>query len=78
MTARKKPGTLIDLARVVSVGRDQPTGQAVLPFRGTKGNLVAIRLRRQQFRTLANGVLGLAGAVAVRRGDSTPSSHVRM
>ena len=64
MAARKKSpgksGTLIDVARVVSVGRDRSTGEAVLRFRDTKGRLVAVRLRRQQFRTLANGVLGLA------------------
>ncbi len=58
----RKPGLLIDVARVISVGRDRSTGQAVLRFRDEKGRLVAVRLRPQQFRTLANGVLGLAEA----------------
>ena len=67
MAARKKSpaksGVLIDVARVLSVGRDRPTGGAVLRFWDTEGRLVAVRLRRQQFRTLANGVLGLAEAL---------------
>ena len=54
----RKPGLLIDVARVISVGRDRSTGQAVLRFRDEKGRLVAVRLRPGQFRTLANGVLG--------------------
>ncbi len=58
----RKRGLLIDVARVISVGRDRTTGQAVLRFRDEKGRLVAVRLRPQQFRTLANGVLGLAEA----------------
>jgi hypothetical protein len=71
MAARKKSspksGTLIDVAGVVSVGRDRSTGQAVLRFHDTKGRLVGVRLRRQQFRTLANGVLGLAEALEDER-----------
>jgi hypothetical protein len=55
-------GRLIDVARVVSVGQDRKTGEAVLKFKDTKGSLVAVRLRPGQFRTLANGVLGLAEA----------------
>ncbi len=43
-TARK-PGRPIDVARVISVGRDRSTGQAVLRFRDEKGRLVAVRLR---------------------------------
>ncbi len=50
------------MARVISVGRDRSTGQAILRFRDEKGRLVAVRLRPPQFRTLANGVLGLAEA----------------
>ena len=69
MTSRKKPsrrstGVLIDVGRVVSVGRDRTTGGAVLRFRDQRGRMVALRLRRQQFQTLANGVLGLAEALA--------------
>ena len=65
MTARRtrKQGSLIDVTRVVSVGRDRPTGGAVLRFRDHDGRLVAVRLRKQQFRTLAHGVLGLAEAM---------------
>ena len=59
---RKLTGRLIDVARVVSVGQDRKTGEAILRFRETKGSLVALRLRPRQFRTLANGVLGLAEA----------------
>ena len=61
--SRRTPGILIDVARVVSVGRDRPTGGAVIRFRDDSGRLVAVRLRPQQFRTLANGVLGLAEAM---------------
>ena len=68
MPAKKRPsrrssGLLIDVARVISVGRDRPTGGAVLRFRDEKGRMVAVRLRPGQFRTLANGVLGLAQAL---------------
>ena len=59
---RKPTGRLIDVARVISVGQDRRTGEAILRFRDTKGGLVAVRLRPGQFRTLAPGVLGLAEA----------------
>jgi hypothetical protein len=59
---RKPTGLLVDVARVVSVGQDRKTGDAVLRFRDTKGSLVAVRLRPGQFRTPANGMLGLAEA----------------
>ena len=59
----RKPGLLIDVASVLSVGRDRTTGQVVLRFRDERGRIVAVRLRRRQFRTLANGMLGLAEAV---------------
>ena len=70
MATRKKSharraGLLIDAARVISVGRDRSTGQAVLRFCDERGRIVALRLRPQQFRTLAHGVLGLAGSPAV-------------
>ena len=64
-TRRKPAGRLIDVARVVSVGQDRKTGEAILKFKDTRGSLVAVRLRPRQFQTLANGVLGLAEA----RGD---------
>ena len=68
MATRKKSharraGVLIDVARVISVGRDRSTGQIVLRFRDERSRIVAVRLRPRQFRTLANGVLGLAEAV---------------
>jgi len=56
----RKSGVLIDVARLISIGRDRSTGQVVLRFRDKQGRLVAVRLRPGQFRTLANGVLGLA------------------
>jgi hypothetical protein len=59
----RKPGLLIDVARVLSVSRDRTTGQAVLRFRDERGRIVAVRMRPQQFRTLANGVVGLAEAL---------------
>ena len=49
--------------RVVSVGREHPTGKPVIRLRDQDGRLVAIRLRPQQFRTLESGVLGLAEAM---------------
>ena len=61
-TKRRPAGRLVDVARVVSVGQDRRTGEAILRLKDTKGGLVAVRLRPRQFRTLANGVLGLAEA----------------
>ncbi|MHC4224118.1 MAG: hypothetical protein ACYSUN_09020 [Planctomycetota bacterium] len=52
------------MGRVISVGRDRSTSQAVLRLRDERGRIVAVRVRPQQFRTLANGVLGLAGSPA--------------
>ena len=77
-----KAGVLIDVARVVSVGRNR-SGEAALRFRGTKGRLVAVKLRRQQFRTLAKGVLGLAETLEGGRsppigGCASVSFHGRM
>ena len=86
MAAQSKPpakaGVLIDVARVVAVGRNREGG-AVLRVQDTKGRLVAIRLRRQQFRTLASGVLGLAEGFEGRRGgggwpDPTPPDRAGM
>ncbi len=53
-------------SRLSRVGRESPehaSGQAVLRFRDEKGRRAAVRLRPGQFRTLANGVLGLAEAL---------------
>ena len=57
-----------DVARVVSVGRERPTGKPIIRLRDQDGRLVAIRLRPQQFRTLAHGVLGLAEAMEEAEG----------
>ena len=51
-------GLTIDVTRVISVGRDAE-GQVLLRFRDDRDRIVAVRLRPRQFRTLANGVLGL-------------------
>ncbi len=59
----RRAGLLIDVARVISVGRDRTTGQAVLRFRDERGRLVAVRLRPQQFRTLANRAGEMAEAL---------------
>ena len=53
----------MNVARVISVGRDRTTGQAVLRFRDEQDRIVALRLRPQQLRNLAHGVLGLAEAL---------------
>ena len=58
----RKPGQTIDVARVISTGQDRKTGHAILRFRAEDGRVIALRLRPQQFRTLAKGVLGLAKA----------------
>ena len=49
----REPGLLIDVARVVSVGRDRTTGQVVLRFRDERGRIAAVMLRSRQFLTLA-------------------------
>ena len=56
----RKSGETIDVARVISTGQDRKTGHAILRFRAEDGRVIALRLRPQQFRTLAKGVLGLA------------------
>ncbi len=53
----------IDVSRVISVGRDRSGGQVVLRFKDDRDRIVALRLRPQQFQTLAHGVLGLAEAI---------------
>jgi hypothetical protein len=60
---QRKPGLLIDVARVISVGRDRSTGQAVLRFRDEGGRLVALRMRRRQFQTFSNRADDLAEAL---------------
>ena len=66
-TRKKSParraGVLIDVPRFISASQDRVTGQAVLRFCYERGRIVALRLRPRQFRTLANGVLGLAEAL---------------
>ena len=59
----RPPGETIDVARVVSVGRDRKTGEAVIRLRDESGRWVALRLRERQLRTLGRGVLGLVGLV---------------
>jgi hypothetical protein len=51
---------------VISVGRNRATGEVHLRFRDEQGRIVAVRLRPRQFRTLADGVLGLAEAMQER------------
>ena len=58
--AQRKSGLLVDVAGVLSVGRDRASGEVHLRFRDEQGRLVAVRLRPRQLRTLGNGVLGLA------------------
>ena len=58
----KKSGETIDVARVISTGQDRKTGHAIVRLRADDGRVIALRLRPQQFRTLAKGVLGLAKA----------------
>ncbi len=61
----RKSGQMIDVARVISTGQDRKSRHAILRMRADDGRVVALRLRPQQFRTLANGALGMAAA----RGD---------
>ncbi len=60
---QRKPGVLIDVARVLSVGRDRSTGRVVFRFRDEQGRLVALRMRRRQFQTFANRADELAEAL---------------
>ncbi len=60
--AARKSGVLIDVQRVISLGRDRTTGHINLRFRDRQSRIVAVRMRPRQFATLANGVLGLAAA----------------
>ena len=48
----RKPGLLIDVSRVISVGADHSAGQAVFRFRDERGRLVTVRRWPRQFRTL--------------------------
>ena len=59
----RKSGLLIDVARVLSVGRDRAAGTVHLRFRDKQGRIVAVRMRPRQLRTLAGGVLGLTQAL---------------
>ncbi len=61
--AARKSGVLIDVQRVISVGRDRTAGHINLRFRDRQSRIVAVRMRPRQFSTLANGVLGLAEAL---------------
>ena len=59
---KRTSGATIDVAGVISTGQDRKTGHAILRFRAEDGRVLALRLRPQQFQTLAKGVLGLAQA----------------
>ena len=61
-TRRKPSGQRIDVARVIAVGQDRDTQEALLQLRDTDGRRIAIRLKPQQFGMLARGVLGLSRA----------------
>ncbi len=50
------------MARIVSVGQDRKTGEAIIRLRNDDGKLVALCLPPRQFGTLARGALGLAKA----------------
>ena len=54
------------VARIRNLPKHAPLRHGVvgLRFRDENGRLVAVRFRPRQFRTLANGVLGLAEAAA--------------
>ena len=62
----RKTSETIDLARVVSTGQDRKTGHAIVRLRSEDGRMLALRLRPQQSRTLARGVLGLAKARGIK------------
>ena len=48
----------IDVARIVSVGQNRDTGEAVIRLRDGDRKLIALCLPPRQFGTLARGVLG--------------------
>ncbi len=60
--AQRPSALTLDIQRVISVGQDRKTGEAILRLKETGGRTVVLRLRPGQFRTLAIGVLGLAEA----------------
>ena len=45
---QRKPGVLIGVARFISASKDRSTGKVVLRFRGERGRIVALRMRRRQ------------------------------
>ncbi len=64
MTAQRRPtGRTIDVDRIISVGRDRETGGAVIRLKDEDGRTLALRLRKRQARTLANGLAGFVEAL---------------
>ncbi len=76
-TRRKPSGQLIDVARVIAVGQDRDTQEALLQLRDTEGKLIAIRLKPQQFGTASNGSTGAREGAGPRRGRVTRHSTRR-
>lgn len=73
MPSPRDRGVTIDVARVLSAGQDRKTGDAIIRIQGSDGRTYALRLSPARFRTLANGVVGLA----VARGLLQPGSQSR-
>ena len=58
--AKRPTGRIIEVKRVVSVGRDRDVkGGAVVRLRDERGAMLALRLRPGQVRTLVTGWAGL-------------------
>ena len=52
----------IEIRRVISVGQDRKTGEAVIRAEGPAGRSMTLRVHPSQLRALATGVMGLAEA----------------
>jgi len=50
----------IKVRRVISVGQDRKTGEAIIRGEGPLGRDITIRIHPTQLQTLAVGVIGLA------------------
>ena len=62
-TKRRRTGKTIQVDRIISVGRSRETGGAVSRPKDEEGRTIALRLWRQQLRTVAREVGGLVEAL---------------
>jgi hypothetical protein len=62
--ALKPSRNRIEVQRVISVGQDRDTGEAIIRVKSPLGRVVTLRVHPSQLRKLANGVMGLVEARA--------------